>query len=126
LYGLDADFEFNGGISRKDMTTGQGLKATITADYLAYFVPNPRSPIVYERFGELVEVIAEKVRSQYPKVSKRLAMEISALVKSQHCGFGRQDITSPAKTELLIKLGEIVEQLSQVVEEPTLVPAEAV
>jgi hypothetical protein len=111
LRGLLTDFESNGGIDVKTGGTGFGFDISLWMYYTAYFRVTNRSPLAYERFGELIEALSKLINKHYPKVSVVLAKEIEGRLNCPNHGFGDPTITSPAKTAMILKLQGISEGL---------------
>jgi len=106
--GLLTDFEINGGIDNKSGDTGPGFYQSLIDYYLAYFEQYNLQPIAYQKFGELMLDITALIKDRYPKAMPALVEKILSMMEKPDYGFGTKEITSPAKTELLLKLGEIV------------------
>ncbi|MEN9613841.1 MAG: hypothetical protein RLZZ347_148 [Candidatus Parcubacteria bacterium] len=112
LHGLLTDFEVNGGINTLNGDVGSGFHTSVHDYFMAYFAPNSREAIVYERFGELIHAITEIITTQYPKVVTALGAHINHLIVDEHLGFASSKFTSDTKTALIEKLKRLRDELT--------------
>ncbi len=110
LRGLLTDFELNGGISPKG-GVGNGFYTSLLDYFLGYFIHPKREPVLYQRFGELIEGLATLAKKKYPRICGRLAISIREKITSTDFGFGNTHVSSTAETELLAKLRMISDSL---------------
>jgi hypothetical protein len=106
------DFVHMGGINT------DGKPGSVFENFLIWFrycfdlfKEGPIHPAAYQAFGDIVESVAKQVKHDYPKVKPVFVGQVETFTKSTNCGFGRTDITSPAKTELLGRLDAVVKSL---------------
>lgn len=115
LRGLLTDFEIAGGIA-PDGNPGSGIMASELSYYSNYNWLALRTPILYRRYPELMEALAEMVIRDYPAVAKSLGFQIKYRLESKDSGFGNPEIFSPEKSEMLQKLRTVVWRLYECAE----------
>ncbi len=111
LRGLLTDFEHNGGIDKKTGGPGAGFNSTILRCFQGHFWPATYAPLMYQRFGELVDKIGTALISDYPKTSLSLYNLITSMMTAEHGGFASTTIRSEAKSQMLERLKLLMAKL---------------
>ena len=112
LHGLLIDFELTEPVWKGPCVTNyRGIQMSEESYYVAYVGTTEREPLVYERYGELIQEMFNLISTKYPDASFHFGMLLKYRLTDIKRGFGDISISSPAKIEMREKVWELSRKL---------------